>query len=140
MNRCFKDMLSRIVLLLLVAVQIAASLPHHHHGESEAVCFDITHCFEECHDGGCSSHEHDCEGGCALRIDVAQFSSEDSYKSFLHLACLVNDNFAVVDILSQCVPCACGMCMAERRHEPVPTDIFASYLRQAIPPRAPSLV
>lgn len=130
----------RTVLLLVVAMQIAASLPHHHHGGDEKACFVLSHCMDACSGDCCADHEHGCEGECTLKIDVAQFSSEDSYKSFFHCACLANDNFAVVDILPQRMPCVCGLCVQERRDIPLSIDIFVNYQRQAIPVRAPSFL
>lgn len=140
MDSAVRNIFVRLVLSLCIAMQIAACLPHHHHGGSEAVCFDVAHCFDSCTAGCRSEHEHDCDGDCALKIDVAQFTSEDSYKSFFHSACLANDNFAVADIVPEFLPCACSLCADEKRHETAPIDIFACYLRRAIPARAPSLL
>lgn len=87
-----KIFIIRLISAVCTVAVLLASLPHHHHNGSPAVCFNITHCWNgNTHDCGahdpdghsCTDHPHDCgdnssePAGCHLKIDVAEILKQD---------------------------------------------------------------
>lgn len=137
MNSGVRNIFVRFVLVLCAVMQMAVSMPHHHHDGASAACFDMSHCEDAC--GGCTEeHGHDCGHACSVSSDAVQAGGDDSYRSLLHCAGIVNDNFAVTEVLPCDMPCLCSLCLGEHWDNGPGDDVFVCYVRAAIPVRAPS--
>lgn len=140
--------LFKYILLVCVLMQAVALMPHHHHGDSNAVCLNYIHlnadsCGDVCSDG----HNHN-------NADLP-YSTCSSYN--IVVAQPESRNNEVDEVLSVDLPdCGCGLCVsvfdAERfvaKSVELPSyvkgdDIHKSYLRiylaAARPCRAPDFI
>ncbi len=139
MNSGVRNIFARLSLILCAVMQMALSMPHHHHDGASAACFDMSHCVDACGGGCTDEHGHDCGHACSVSSDAVQADGHDTYRSLLHCAGVVNDNFAVTEVLPCGMPCLCSLCLCECRDDGPGDDVFVFYVRAAIPVRAPSL-
>ncbi len=47
-----------LIVIFCTLMQLAATMPHHHHGENEAVCLNYTHLAHSHHDCHTAGHDH----------------------------------------------------------------------------------
>lgn len=134
------NFVTRAVFALCMAAMLLCSLPHHHHGDSEAVCFDITHCFHDergcCEHDRCPAHSSDEPASCHLKIDVAELVSLNT-KHFVPVQ-------PVIFLFVQQEPAECGeatLSLADQNvctshFPPVPKRRITDYIARALPARA----
>lgn len=140
----------RTAAAVCIAVQALVIVPHHHHGDSEAPCFNIDHCANHtqehdedrpgcCHDH-CTPEQEPVSGHqCSVKIDAAQVVSEYSYRAILCEISLINDFFAPEPIISpELTNSIHSFTLTRWRQQPCPVDRYALFIAEARPARAPS--
>lgn len=135
----------RAVFALCAAAFVLATLPHHHHDNSEAVCFNPMHCFahSDDHSDCCDHHDHcstpanstDEHSSCHLKIDVAEVISQLSKQSLLppvQLHALIIEPLETVAMIAQ------EDTQRVDRHVllPDPAQRIVRYIARALPTRA----
>lgn len=62
MKRLQNSLVAKLILLLCVAMQVVAVMPHHHHGESVHLCMDSEHVSLRDADGNSRDASHSHQG------------------------------------------------------------------------------
>lgn len=140
-----------VLAVVCVAVQALVIIPHHHHVESEAPCFNFVHCIEhsqehaEEHQGCCHDHcapeqapasEHECY----VKVDIAEVVSEQVYRAIISEISIINDFFAPEAAVSaEQINTLHSFTLTRWRQMPVVMDKCVIFIMEAHSPRAPSL-
>ena len=146
-----RNKLMQVFLLACVMMQVVALMPHHHHGDSDAVCLNYTHlsastagdCCGDVHLG--DSHDHSgtpftaCTTAGNLVIAQPEFRDNSATEIVADLpdcgcgACVIDDTvFALEQITA-------GILSAYRLH-PEAEPYLRIYLTDATPCRAPDFI
>jgi len=135
-----RNITSRAVFAICIAALLLCSLPHHHHGNSQAVCFNIVHCFhnaDDCPDHDrCPAHPSSEPASCHLKIDVAESLSLTG-KHFIPAQ-------PVLFLTTQPEPAQCAgsafaltaVTVGASHPQPEPNLLIIDYIARALPARA----
>lgn len=146
-SNAYKLILRAVFVICAAAVMLSA-LPHHHHNGSEAVCFNLTHCFahSDNHDSCCDHHDH-CSSeqssesepaSCHLKIDVAEISSQLSKQTLLPPVQLQTIVIEPLELLAA-IDCPLFEGADRTLMLPDPALRIVRYIARALPCRASTL-
>lgn len=135
-------------MLVCIALQSVAMMPHHHHVDSLAFCID---CIHLCEENACSESDHDTFPddheplACSSQEMIltapesfafkAQISCIDHHLHCAHCTCLPCDinTFALLD------DCLSSVIFCDHRQN-VGSSLYVTHVVSAIPPRAPDFL
>lgn len=143
---------------LCLVMQVLALMPHHHHGEDDALCFNISHCIEitDSHSHSDMACSADCECECDHRHDHSHNTRDGKCmagnmavvrfdRDGIRINVLDNDDilqYATFTVGS--ADDACGHCYFDNitdlrmRQNPGVPPVHTGYIAEALQPRAPS--
>lgn len=161
------SMIVRCVMMLFIIMQLVAILPHHHHGESDAACFNPLHCMAMHEDHVCADSDDLCDNHyegisddpghpfCGTEEGEHKHDGENSHCVISHIDMIIpareNENVKIVAADALLLPVlylqiqeTTGYSKEDHilecdcpRH-PKPEGVYTEYISRAIPPRAPT--
>jgi hypothetical protein len=139
--------------VVCIAAQTLVALPHHHHGEEQLPCFNITHCIEhesdhtgdtaDCHHDHCTPEsEPVADHHCNAKVDVAELPAFQSHHRCptCELA-VVNDFFAPEPLIpEELFTTLHSFTLTRWRQQPAAVDKYALFFAEVHSARAPSIL
>lgn len=152
----------RFVVLLAVvciAAQALVAMPHHHHGDVVAPCFNIVHCFgddgehtnnfkhtdgsEDCSHNHCTPEgEPATDHHCNVRIDVAEVPALQSHHRCAVCELAAVNNFFASEVLvpAELFTTLHSFTLTRWRQQPASVDKYAIFIAEVHSARAPSIL